>query len=346
MRPSGSSPLLRSEQLMASRMTDLSEPEGPILAEIVTDAELVDQRPYEPPRRRIKLPILLFLATSFSTFWVGATGWSPQEPWENVLAQGTLMPIRQVMIAHWSEGVTYMFCVLAILLMHEMGHFVATVLHRIPASLPYFIPIPFFSPIGTMGAVIGMDALQADRRQLFDIGIAGPLAGLIVALPITWIGIEKLDLTTVPAGPYALDLPLAMRVMFDYISPPGYAPGKLVVTNQLNPYFMAGWVGLLITGLNMVPVSQLDGGHIAYTLFGRRAYWISRLVIASAISYMFLTGQYTWILMVVIVLLIGIKHPPTRNDRIPLGRLRTVLGLSSLVIPLLCFAPRLIVFRF
>ncbi len=298
------------------------------------------------PRRRVRLPVLLFLATAFSCFWVGVTHWSPQEPWEDAIMTGNLLPIRQAMLVHWRDGLTYTLCLLAILMTHEMGHFVATLLHRIPASFPFFIPLPFFSPIGTMGAVIGMDSLRADRRQLFDIGIAGPLAGLIVALPITWIGITRLDLTTPPTGPYALDLPLAIRYIADFIQPPGYTPQSLVVTSQLNPYFMAGWVGLLITGLNMIPVSQLDGGHTAYTLFGKRAHWLSRLVIFAAITYMIWTRQFTWILMIVIVVLIGIKHPPTRDDRVPLGVVRTLIGYSSLVIPVFCFAPRLILFRF
>ncbi len=317
------------------------ESEPPLCATLSADHPPAPQR-----RRRVGLPVLLFWATAFSCFWVGCTQWSPQEPWEDALMTGNLLPVRQVMAVHWRQGLTYTLCLLAILLTHEMGHFIATLIHRIPASLPFFIPLPFFSPIGTMGAVIGMDSLRADRRQLFDIGIAGPLAGLIVALPITYIGVCRLDLTTPPSGPYALDLPLGIRFLADYVRPPGYSPSSLVVTSQLNAFFMAGWVGLLITGLNMIPVSQLDGGHIAYTLFGRRAHWLSRLVVFGAVAYMVATGQYTWILMVAIILLIGIKHPATRNDRMPLGRVRTILGYTSLVIPLFCFAPRLIVFRF
>lgn len=297
-------------------------------------------------RRKIALPALLFFATALSTFWVGTTGWSPQDPLWDALTEGTLMPFRQVILAHWADGLTYTICVLAILLTHEMGHFLTTLWHRIPASLPFFIPLPLFTPIGTMGAVIGMDTVRADRRQLFDIGIAGPLAGLLIAIPITWIGVTKLDLTQAPAGAYALDLPFAMRAMMSYIRPPGYEPDKLIAASQLNAYFMAGWVGLLITGLNMIPVSQLDGGHISYTLFGRRAVWISRIIVWGAAVYMIASLQFTWILMVAIVLFIGVKHPPTRDDRVPLGRFRVYLGLASLLIPVFCFAPRLIVFRF
>ncbi len=225
---------------------------------------------------------------------------------------------------------------------HEMGHFVTTLIHRIPASLPYFIPLPI-SPIGTMGAVIGMDGMRADRREIFDIGLAGPIAGLVVALPVMWVGIEKLDLTQQGIGPFALDLPLTVRMMMDYLQPKGYQPGQMIWFSQFNPYFMAGWVGLLITGLNMLPVSQLDGGHVLYTLFGKRAHWIARGVVVLAIAYTVYTAQYTWILMIALVLLMGTDHPPTRDDRVPIGGLRFALGMVSMLIPIFCFAPRLIV---
>ena len=215
----------------------------------------------EPARpRRVRLPVILFLATCLSTFWVGVNHWFPYP------LMGT---IRQELIAHWQDGLVYTGCLLAILVAHEMGHFLTTLRYRVPASFPYFIPFPI-SPIGTMGAVIGMDGLRANRKELFDIGLAGPLAGLVVAIPIMWIGITHLDLTQYGCGPFALDLPLITRIGLYIAKPPGYAPGAMIWFSQLNPYFMAGWVGFLITGLNMLPVSQLDGGHVMYTLFGRK----------------------------------------------------------------------------
>ena len=225
-------------------------------------------QPAERRPRRVRLPVILFVATCFSTFWVGANHWLP-------LPMGT--PVRQMLIAHWMDGLIYMACVLAILLTHEMGHFLATVRYRIAASLPFFIPFPI-SPIGTMGAVIGMDGLRANRREMFDIGLAGPIAGLLVAVPIMWIGVTKLDLTGTVYGPFAVDLPLIVRITLSYVQPPGYEADQPIWYSQLNPYFMAGWVGFLITGLNMLPVSQLDGGHLVYTLFGRRAHWIGAVL--------------------------------------------------------------------
>ena len=124
------------------------------------------------PQRRTLLPLMLFLATCASTFWVGVTHWEPLEP----RYIGTYAAMGRIIQTNWVMGVQYMVAVLAILLTHEMGHFLQTVKNRIPASYPLCIPIPF-NAIGTMGAVIGMDGMRADRRQIFDIGIAGPLAG-------------------------------------------------------------------------------------------------------------------------------------------------------------------------
>jgi len=297
-------------------------------------AEEMDESAKVSKPRRVRLPLGLFIATCLSTFWAGASHWLP------IPADGA---IRQTLVAHWQEGLIYMACVLAILLAHEMGHFLATVRYRIPASFPYFIPFPI-SPIGTMGAVIGMDGLRANRKELFDIGLAGPLAGLVIAIPMTWIGITRLDFTQAEYGPFALDLPLFARIAMSYIQPPGYTSEGAIWFSHLNPYFVAGWVGLLITGLNMIPVSQLDGGHVAYTLLGRRAHWIARLIIVLAIVQIVVTQRWTWSLMIVLVLFIGPDHPPTRDDRVPLGRTRTIVGFTSILIPIFCFPVRLLIF--
>jgi membrane-associated protease RseP (regulator of RpoE activity) len=283
--------------------------------------------------------MILFVATCVSTFWVGATQWLPFNVFAAMLESQSLMPFRRTLIAHWEDGLIYMGCVLAILLAHEMGHFLATVIYRIPASLPYCLPFPI-SPIGTLGAVIKMDGMKANRKEMFDIGLAGPIAGLLVAIPIMWIGIQQLDFTQPRHGLFALDCPLAVRLILDGLELPGYEPGAKIWNSQLNPFFMSGWVGLLITGLNMLPVSQLDGGHVIYTLFGRPAHWIARGFLVLAIAYMVYNNVYAWSLMIVLVLMIGTDHPPTRDDRVPLGWFRMTLGLASLLIPLFCFSPQ------
>lgn len=287
--------------------------------------------------RRIKLPAILFLLTCLSTFWAGVGGWY-------ALPDGML--VRRLIISHWQDGLTYMACLLAILLTHEMGHFLGTLRYGIPASLPFFIPFPI-SPIGTMGAVIGMDGRRADRKQMFDIGLAGPLAGLAVAVPILLIGIHTLNSAGPGHGPYRLDLPLAVRSILAWYPPAGYdasaAPVGEIWYSHLNPFFMAGWVGLLITGLNMLPVSQLDGGHVLYALFGRRSRWVARGFMLGAIAYLIATGTWgRWMVMILLVLLIGISHPPTRDDSVKLGWLRVGLGLVSLAIPLLCLPPQVL----
>lgn len=324
--------------------------ESPGDAAPIYQAEVVDEYSYPaalPRRRRPRrraLPIILFLATCCSTFLVGACAWLPAHYLLESWHEGSFMPLRRVLVSHWQDGLLYMGCVLAILLTHEMGHFLATLRYRIPASLPYFLPLPIISPIGTLGAVIGMEGSRANRREIFDIGIAGPLAGLVVAIPVMWIGVAKLDFTRPEYGVFQLDAPLLVRFMLDYLQPAGYTAGQRILHGHLNPYFMAGWVGLLVTGLNMMPVSQLDGGHVLYTLLGRRAHWVARGCIVLAIAYSFYAWTPVFVLMVVLIMLVGPDHPPTRDDSVPLGWFRTVLGVvSALAIPVLCFAPRMLI---
>jgi Zn-dependent protease len=313
--------------------------------------------PPRPYRRRIGLPIVLFVLTCLSTFYAGATDWRPHERFiesgdaffQSMLADvpvSVFRPLLHDVTVHWREGLLYMACVLAILFAHEMGHFVMTVIYRVRASLPYFIPLPI-TPIGTMGAVIGMDGMKANRREIFDIGLAGPLAGLVIAVPIIWFGISQLDLEGAVRreNELSLDLPLAMRLLVDQLHPGEYKPTVGVPIARVNAYFMAGWVGLLVTGLNMLPVSQLDGGHVTYALFGRWAHWLARLFMLAVLIYMGVSAIWYqqvpgWILMAILVLVIGTDHPPTSDDSVKLGWGRTLLGLASLAIPIFCFIPR------
>jgi hypothetical protein len=287
-------------------------------------------------QRRVGLPVALFLATCASTFWVGCTHWDPMLPrfW------ATWGLIGQTIAENWRNGLAYMAAVLAILLTHEMGHFLQTVKYRIPASYPLCIPVPF-NPIGTMGAVIGMDGMRADRRQIFDIGIAGPLAGLVVAVPVLWLGIKRLDLSA-PTAPGDIEfyLPLVGQWMLRWTHPEAaWAGSDWVALSQLNPFFMAGWVGMLITGLNMLPISQLDGGHTMYALFLDRAHSFARFFISFAILYVVvnLDEAVLWTPMLLLVIFLGIHHPPTADDSVELGPGRRAIGLASLAIPVLCF---------
>ena len=241
------------------------------------------------------------------------------------------------MAAHWREGALYAVAVLAILASHEMGHFLTALVHRIPTSLPYFIPLPL-TPFGTMGAVISMRGSHADRRQMFDLGVAGPLAGLAVAIPITCLGIQRL---APPAG-FGVDIafhsPLIFTLLTQWLRPDA-ATDSVIYLSQLNPLLMAGWVGMFVTGLNMLPVSQLDGGHVSYALLGRHAHTLARALLVVAILYIVVDEKYIWVLMVVLVTLMGTDHPPTANDHARLGPFRYVLGWAAMTIPILCFSP-------
>ncbi len=184
-----------------------------------------------------------------------------------------------------------------------------------------------------MGAVIAMDSSRANRRQLFDIGIAGPLAGLVVAIPVLCLGIAHGEVGVPGSSLGVVGDPLLAEILLRWMHPDA-PPGSEVGINAL---YQAGWVGMLVTGLNMMPVSQLDGGHILYALAGKRAHYIARGFLIAAIAAMILADNYTWSLMVIIVTLIGTDHPPTADDNIELGTARTLLGYASFVIPVLCF---------
>ncbi len=291
-------------------------------------------------RRRTLLPLVLFVATCISTFWVGLTHWQPVLTLEVWFTSGemSLMPLRRLILTYGEQGMIYMACVMAILLCHELGHFFATLLYRVPASLPIFLPFPF-NPIGTFGAVIGMHGMQADRKQIYDIGLAGPLAGLVVAIPVMIMGILTLDVSTPGTGDLQINCPLGTIWLIHWLRPDIDTQSGYLWLSHVNPYFVAGWVGFLITGLNMMPISQLDGGHVIYTLIGKKAHWVARLTIVTAIAFMVYYLAPTLILMTILLLLVGTDHPPTRDDRVPLGWLRTALGWASLSIPIFCFPP-------
>ncbi|HZL90592.1 MAG TPA: site-2 protease family protein [Pirellulaceae bacterium] len=317
--------------------------ENLVPAASVIAAELIPAEPlptadrlHWPVRRRVRLPVILFILTAISTWLAGTTGFLPF----SYLSSGSLMPLRQAIVAHWDDGLIYMVCVISILLAHEMGHFVYTVIYRVPASFPYFLPLPTIT--GTAGAVIAMDGRRANRPQIFDIGIAGPLAGLALIIPITWIGIERLDFSQPPSGGWAMYAPLAVRWAVDAVHPGKLPDSGLIFYSQANPYFVAGWFGLLMTALNMFPVSQLDGGHITYTLWGKGAHWLARGVMVLVFAYIVYTGDLKGVLMAVLVMVIGTDHPPTSDDTAPLGWFRVMLGYASLVIPIVCFPPQIL----
>jgi len=305
----------------------------PIRAEAVDETEASE--PLEIPPRRILLPSLLFAATCFSTFLCGLTHWFPAA-WDPILAAGDTLALRQQILTNGLDALVYMLAVIGILLAHEMGHFLMTLRYGVRSSFPFFIPMPLFL-FGTMGAVIAMDGRKANRKEIFDIGIAGPLAGLVIAVPVVIAGVAMADFNTVRGGGFRFDIPIFIEWLLRWLQPAGYAGQNEIWLTQMNPLLMAGWFGLLITGLNMAPVSQLDGGHVIYTLFGEQGKWIARGFVLAAIAFITLTGTYIWAVMLLLVILVlGVDHPPTADDTVEIGPVRTVLGWASLAIPVLC----------
>ncbi len=278
-------------------------------------------------------PLICLAACGVSTWFVGAVHWRPTEYIGN---WGTLWP---VLAAHWPKGLLYMTAIMGILGMHELGHFWATRRHGISASYPYFLPLPIV-PFGTLGAVIGLAEQQANRRQLLDVAVAGPLAGLIIAIPVAWIGLADLPPPQpTPSRGFVLQPPWLLQWMLQWRHPewagqPGF-PLEI-----LNPWLMAAWVGLWITGLNLLPIGQLDGGHVAYALLGRKAHWLARTLLLAAIAYILVAERYEWVLMTALLCLLGVDHPPTAQDELPLDRKRCLLGWIVAGLPILCFTPQ------
>ena len=285
---------------------------------------LLRSRPLPRTRQRVRLQGLLYALTALTTFAAGAVGWQP------LLLGVDDADIASAVQEHWGRGLIYAAAVMAVLTAHEAGHFIAAKLHGIPATLPFFIPMPILLT-GTLGAVIGMEGSRADRRQLFDIAVAGPLAGLVVAIPLMTLGLMMG--TVGEANPFAL-APLA--AWLQSLVRPDVPTGMTVAPN---PLFMAGWVGLLVTGLNMIPISQLDGGHICYAVFGRKGNWVARSVLLASILTVIISGQTNWVALVVIVTFLGVDHPPIREERQPLNAFRTALGIACFLIPIVTFMP-------
>lgn len=233
-------------------------------------------------------------------------------------------------------GWQYSLCVMTILTFHEFGHFFAARRYRVPATLPYFIPFP--SLFGTMGAVIRMSPFIPNRRALFDIAAAGPIAGLIVAIPVTLYGVATSEIipsmAEAPEGSFQLGDSLLFKAMQWMIHGSHGADATLMLNNVA----YAGWVGLFITALNLLPISQLDGGHISYALFREKSRMVAMLAFGALILSTLLLG-FHYVLIILLMAYAGIKHPPTMDDSQDLDRTRWWLGVGLGIVFLLCFTP-------
>lgn len=256
------------------------------------------------------------------------------------LACGALYQGIDVFAQPWQiwRGWQFAATIMGILATHELGHYVVGKWWGAPVSLPYFIPLPPpLSVTGTLGAVIVQREPMRDRRVLLDVGLAGPFAGLLVAVPLLWYGLTQSTVGPMPTTGYiqegnsALYL-LAKLAVFCQILPNGN------VDVQLSDVAFAAWIGLLVTMFNLLPIGQLDGGHAAYAVFGHRAVYIAY----AAIAFCVLLGIYvdnTWFVWGVIATFAGARHPAPYDDVTPIGAWRVVWGMLALLVLLFLLTP-------
>jgi len=239
-------------------------------------------------------------------------------------------------------GAPFAITLLLILGIHEMGHYIAARRHGIDVTLPYFIPLPFLSPLGTLGAVIFIKDVMRNRKSLFDVGISGPLAGFVVALIAFIIGMH-LPATIHYNAVFDQFIPgfkgLGMPILLEAIGK-SIRPGtNLSIFATQQPVVLAAWFGMLLTVLNLLPLGQLDGGHVMYTLFGRFAWYVAYITFAGLI----IVGVYSNFLSLIfyagLAALTGLRHPPPSNDITPLDWRRKLLGYATLVLFFLIVTP-------
>jgi len=279
---------------------------------------------------------VLFLATFFTTTCAGLFYVTGEENILRILRAVLFDPGVLLL------GVPFSFTFMGILLAHEMGHYLACRYYGIRCTPPFFIPLPI-SFVGTLGAFIRIRSPFQHKRALFDVGIAGPLAGFLFVIPALWVGIANSQL--IPKGEIAAGLSFGEPLLFRWVGwlVVGYSPASQDML--AHPIAMAAWFGLLATCLNLLPVWQLDGGHIAYAMLGRERQRKVSIVAAVSLVLISLLG---WPIMAylafgLLLLVIGARfrfyHPPTLHDDEEPGRVREVLTLVALAILIISFTP-------
>ena len=278
--------------------------------------------------------LLLLIATFFSVLIVGTNLAIQTVKMENWLLGLALQA------NFWSElwrGLPYALSILLILGAHELGHYFAARRHKLAVTLPYFIPLPVFSLFGTLGAFIQLREPIRNRKALLDVGAAGPLAGLVFAIPLLFIGLASAQTGPVtPGGLYEGDSLLyafAKIVTFGEFLPNGE---RDVVINS-SQLAWAGWTGLLVSALNLIPLGQLDGGHIIYALIGERARWLYYPLLAIMMGLVLVTN--IWLLWVFLLLLFGRVYATPLDMITPLDNKRRGVAVAALVIFVLIFVP-------
>ena len=248
----------------------------------------------------------------------------------------SLLFFMTIASTYLTGGPWYAFPVIVILFSHEMGHYLMCRKYRVPATFPFFIPFPFLNPFGTLGAVIRIRGIIPNRKALFDIGVAGPLAGLAMTLPALYFGVAMSDIIPVSENVDAAFY-LGESLLYKGISALALGPVPEGYDVMLHPLAYAGWVGLFVTALNLIPVGQLDGGHVYYSLFGRQGKAGSYAVLAAlGVAVINYPG---WGLLFLILLIWGRKHPPPADDFTPLDIKRRLLAVLVFIIFIISFIP-------
>ncbi|HUP18760.1 MAG TPA: site-2 protease family protein, partial [Gemmatimonadota bacterium] len=258
-----------------------------------------------------------------STLWAGA--YLEGAPWDFPLADP----------ARLADGAPFSAALMGILAAHELGHYVAARRYGLRVTLPFFIPMPVISPIGTLGAVIKMKTPIYTRRMLLDVGAAGPIAGIVVAIPVAAWGVLHSPVLPVEEG---VGIRLGEPLLFKAIVALFAAASPESHDVYLGSVAFAGWIGLLVTALNLLPLGQLDGGHVLYALIGRAQHAVGWVFMAALLVMgWWWPGWYVWALLIAV--LIRVRHPPVLDPEIPLDGKRRALGWLSVALFAGCFTP-------
>jgi len=295
----------------------------PVLAKQAGEYSVIVQR--RPPQRFVgtHVNVILLIATLVTTTIAGALNWGGYDDIDWATPE-----------AFAKGSVFFTLPLLAILGIHEMGHYIVAKRYKVHTSLPFFIPAPVF-PLGTFGAMISMRDPIPSRRALIDIGAAGPLLGLVTAIPITLAGLFlwQIDPRPVPPNPgggLSINLPILYQLLAFFVPIPQ--------DTVLHPTAFAGWVGLFVTALNLLPAGQLDGGHVARALLGDRQRYLSYGAILFMLFLALFFGYEGWFIIAIFILVLGARHPPPLNDLTPLDWRRYILGGLTASVLVLSFA--------
>jgi membrane-associated protease RseP (regulator of RpoE activity) len=282
------------------------------------------KEPVAAGRPRVFVPALLFLVTVVTTVTAGAF-YEGVNPFTD---PGGLV-----------KGIPFSASLLVILGTHELGHYFASRLHNVVATLPFFIPAPPIPPlIGTFGAVIRMKSPIATKKALVDIGAAGPLSGFVVAVFVVIWGLTLSEVAVKPLPGEGFGIGLGSSIIFNILTHITVGPIPEGFDIYLHSVAFAGWIGLFVTALNLFPMGQLDGGHVVYALVGP----IHRKVSIVMVVGLSVLGIFTWpgwLVWAALVTIIGIWHPPIQNQDVPMDQFRRALSFTTLVVFVLTFTP-------